>query len=268
PRMWRPTAYSDDDFAEFREAIKPTKIKAVLIHAVYLLNCATEDREMRDKSRTSLIQSLRVGAGIRAVGVVLHPGSAKQGDVGKAIKRAGKVIKEALDETERCHLHLEDTAGAGGTLGRSFEELAALIDASGGGDRLGICLDSCHLLASGYEVRTVEGLRDTLKDFDSIVGRKRLSSLHVNDSMTPLGSNRDRHALLGQGEFGEKGCATFLSEPRFQRLPSVLETGSDGGAPGASDVALAVKLHKRGLASRERSKSASKPRGSKSAAKR
>ena len=135
----------------------------MLIHAVYLLNCATEDREMRDKSRASLIQSLRVGAGIGAVGVVLHPGSAKQGDVGKAIKRAGKVIKEALDETERCHLHLEDTAGAGGTLGRSFEELAALIDASGGGDRLGICLDSCHLLASGYEVRTVEGLRDTLE---------------------------------------------------------------------------------------------------------
>ena len=268
PRMWRPTAYSDDDFAEFREAIKPTKIKAVLIHAVYLLNCATEDREMRDKSRTSLIQSLRVGAGIRAVGVVLHPGSAKQGDVGKAIKRAGKVIKEALDESERCHLHLEDTAGAGGTLGRSFEELAALIDASGGGDRLGICLDSCHLLASGYEVRTVEGLRDTLKHFDSIVGRKRLSSLHVNDSMTPLGSNRDRHALLGQGEFGEKGCATFLSEPRFQRLPSVLETGSDNGAPGADDVALAMKLHKRGVASRKRSKSASKPRGSKSAANR
>ena len=256
--MWRPTAYTDDDFAEFREAIKPTKIKAVLIHAVYLLNCATEDREMRDKSRTSLIQSLRVGAGIRAVGVVLHPGSAKQGDVGKAIKRAGKVIKEALDETERCHLHLEDTAGAGGTLGRSFEELAALIDAAGGGDRLGICLDSCHLLASGYEVRTVDGLRDTFREFDATVGRKRLSSLHVNDSMTPLGSNRDRHALLGQGEFGDKGIATFMSEPRFQRLPCVLETGSDGGAPGADDVALAFKLHKRGLASRKRSKAAAK----------
>ena len=101
----------------------------MLIHAVYLLNCATEDREIREKSLASLIQSLRVGAGIGAVGVVLHPGSAKQGDVSKAIKRAGKVIKEALDETERCALHLEDTAGAGGTLGRSFEELAALIDA-------------------------------------------------------------------------------------------------------------------------------------------
>jgi deoxyribonuclease-4 len=178
--------------------------------------------------------------------------------VSKAIKRAGKVIKEALDETERSHLLLEDTAGAGGTLGRSFEELAALIDASGGGDRLGICLDSCHMLSSGYEVRTADGLRDTLKDFDSIVGRKRLSALHVNDSMTPLGSNRDRHALLGQGEFGDKGCATFLSEPRFQRLPSVLETGTDGGAPSADDVALAFKLHKRGETSRKRSKAASK----------
>jgi deoxyribonuclease IV len=254
PRMWRPTAYSDDDLAEFRAAIKPTAIKAVLIHAVYLLNCASEDREIRDKSRASLIQSFRVGAGIRSVGVVLHPGSAKQGDVSKAIKRAGKVIKEALDESERCHLHLEDTAGAGGTLGRSFEELGALLDAAGGGDRLGVCLDSCHLLASGYDVRTPGGLRDILKDFDSTVGKGRLSSLHVNDSMTPLGSNRDRHALLGQGELGEKGCAAFLSEPRFRRLPCVLETGSDGGAPSADDVALAFKLRKRGETSRKRSR--------------
>jgi deoxyribonuclease-4 len=268
PRMWRPTAYDEDDFSEFREALAASPIEAVLIHAVYLLNTATEDREMRGKTRASLIQSLRVGAGIGAVGVVLHAGSAKQGDVNKAIKRAGKVIKQALDETERCALHLEDTAGAGGTLGRSFEELAALLDASGGGERLGVCLDSCHLLASGYEVRTTDGLRDTFKEFDSNVGRKRLSSLHVNDSMTPLGSNRDRHALLGQGEFGEKAIATFMSEPRFQRLPAVLETGTDGGAPSADDVALAFKLHKRGQASRKRSKSASKPRGSKSAAKR
>ena len=154
PRMWRPTAYSEDDFAEFREAMKASPIKAVMIHAVYLINCATEDREMREKSLTSLIQSLRVGLGIGAVGVVLHPGSAKQGDVPKAIKRAGKVIKKALDETEDCPLLLEDTAGAGGTLGRSFAELAELIDAAGGGKRLGICLDSCHLFASGYDVRS------------------------------------------------------------------------------------------------------------------
>src|SRR5437868_5147155 len=108
PRMWRPTAYSEDDFAAFREAKASTQIKAVLIHAVYLLNCASEDREIRQKSLASLIQSLRVGAGIGALGVVLHAGSAKQGDVGEAIKRAGAVIKEALSETEACELHLED----------------------------------------------------------------------------------------------------------------------------------------------------------------
>jgi deoxyribonuclease IV len=254
PRMWRPTAYTEEDFREFRDAIKASSIKAVMIHAVYLLNCATEDREMRDKTRASLIQSLRVGAGIGAVGVVLHAGSAKQGDVKQAIKRAGKVIKEALAETDKCALHLEDTAGAGGTLGRSFEELAALLSASGGGKRLGVCLDSCHLLASGYEVRTRDGLAETIDEFDRVVGCDRLGSLHVNDSAVPLGSNRDRHAIMGQGELGEKGCAVFLSEPRFESLPSVLETGRDGGAPAAEDVALAKKLRTRGRSARSRVK--------------
>jgi deoxyribonuclease-4 len=264
PRMWRPTAYSDHDFAEFRDAIGSTPIKGVLIHAVYLLNCASEDREIRRKSLASLIQSLRVGDGIRAVGVVLHPGSAKQGDIGKAITRAGNVIKEALAESDRCPLHLEDTAGAGGTLGRSFEELVRLLDASGGDRRLAVCLDSCHLLASGYDLRTADGLSSTLKEFDRIVGRKRLGSLHVNDSATPLGSNRDRHAVLGKGELGDKGCATFLSEPRFKNLPCVLETGSDHGAPSADDVALAFKLRKRGEISRKRS-AAGRKRGSRPA---
>ncbi len=259
PRMWRPTAYTEENFAEFREAMKASKIKAVLIHAVYLLNCATKDKEMRDKTLASLVQSLTVGAGIGAAGVVLHPGSAKTGDVPKAIKRAGKVIKEALERTDGCELHLEDTAGAGGTLGRSFEELSDLLDASGGNGRLAICLDSCHLLASGYDVRTPAGLRDTLKQFDRTVGVKRLHSLHVNDSMTPLGSNRDRHAILGEGEFGEKGIAAVLSEPKFERLPCVLETGRDGGAPAAEDVALAKKLRTRGLAARKRASRAGKP---------
>jgi deoxyribonuclease IV len=252
PRMWRPTAYSEDDVAEFRHAMADSPIDAVLIHAVYLLNCATEDRDMRDKTLASLIQSLQVGAGIGSVGVVLHPGSAKKGDVREAIKRAGAVIKEALDESERCALHLEDTAGAGGTLGRSFEELADLLEAAGGGKRLGVCLDSCHLLASGYDVRTRDSLGEVLDEFDRVVGLERLGSLHINDSATPLGSNRDRHAIMGEGELGEKGCAVILSEPRFDPLPGVLETGRDHGAPAAEDVALAMKLRKRGVAARAR----------------
>ena len=254
PRMWRPTAYTDDDFAEFREAMKNSRIKAVLIHAVYLLNCASEDKEIRDKTLRSLIQSLRVGDGIGAAGVVLHPGSAKTGDVPKAIKRAGTVIKRALKESDGCELHLEDTAGAGGTLGRSFDELRALLDAADGDGRLGMCLDSCHLYASGYEISSRDGLREVLKECDEKVGLKRLRSLHLNDSLVKLGSNRDRHAILGEGELGERGCAVFLSEPKFERLPCLLETGKDGGAPSAEDVALAFKLRERGKANRKRSK--------------
>ena len=250
PRMWRPTAYGEDDFAAFREAIAPTPIKAVLIHAVYLLNCASEDKEIVKKSRASLVQSLRIGQGIGATGVVLHPGSAKQGDVGRAIKRASKVIGEALSETEGCHLHLEDTAGAGGTLGRTFEELASLIETAGGGKRLGVCLDSCHLLASGYDVRTADGLTEALDRFDEVVGRDRLGSLHLNDSKTKLGSNRDRHELIGRGELGQRGCSAFLSEPRFERLAVVLETD-----PTKEQVELCHKLRKRGQAAHRRRKS-------------
>jgi deoxyribonuclease-4 len=253
PRMWRPTAYGDDDYAAFRAAMKPSPVKAVLIHAVYLLNCASEDAEIRDKSRASLIQSLRVGAGIGAAGVVLHPGSAKQGDVKEAIKRAGTVIKEALSETDRCRLYLEDTAGAGGTLGRSFEELAELLDAAGGGKRLGVCLDSCHLLASGYDIRTAPGLTETIDEFGRVVGATRLGALHLNDSQTPLGSNRDRHANVGTGELGERGCTAFLSEPRFEQLPLVIETqGPERQGPTREEVQLCFELRKRGKASRAR----------------
>jgi deoxyribonuclease-4 len=253
PRMWRPTAYGADDFTAFRAAKDSSPIEAVLIHAVYLLNCASQDAEIRTKSLASLIQSLRVGDGIGATAVVLHPGSAKQGDVGEAIKRAGIVITEALAESERCSLHLEDTAGAGGTLGRSFEELADLLDAGGGSARLGVCLDSCHLLASGYDIRTPQGLSDTLDAFDRTVGLPRLGSLHLNDSQTPLGSNRDRHANVGEGELGERGCTAFLSEPRFDTLPCVLETqGPEHQGPSAEEIALCRRLRQRGQAARAR----------------
>jgi deoxyribonuclease-4 len=258
PRMWRPTAYESEDFDAFREAMSQSMIKAVLIHAVYLLNCASEDPEIAEKSLASLVQSLRVGDAIGAAGVVLHPGSAKTGDVGEAIARAGTVIREALASSSECPLQLENTAGAGGTLGRSFTELAALLDAAGGDRRLGLCLDSCHLLASGYDIRTAAGLSGTLDECDRVVGLDRLHSLHINDSARPLGSNRDRHANLGEGELGERGCAVFLSEPRFEALPCVLETpGPNGSGPTAEEVALAGRLRKRGQAARRRSS----PRG-------
>ena len=253
PRQWKPREYPTAEVEAFWAARDASDVDALLIHAVYLLNCASEDEEIRSKSLTSLVTSLRAGADLGATAVVLHPGSAKGGEVGPAIERAGAVIREALAESERCALHLENTAGAGGTLGRSMGELAALIDAAGGDERLGLCLDSCHLLASGYEVRTPEGLDATLEECDREVGLGRLGSLHFNDSQTPLGSNRDRHANVGEGELGEDGAAVFLSDARFDSLPCVLETpGGDGGGPASEEIALARRLRERGLEQRGR----------------
>jgi deoxyribonuclease IV len=252
PRMWRPTAYTEEDFAAFREAEAKSPIRAVLIHAVYLVNCASDDAEIRARSLASLSHSLRVADAIGAA-VVLHPGSAKQGHVGEAIARAGKTIGRALAETEGAELHLENTAGTGGTLGRSFAELAALIEAAGGSPRLGVCLDSCHLLASGYEIRTPAAADAVLREARRELGAGKVRSLHLNDSMTPLGSNRDRHANIGTGELGAKGCAAFLSAPGIQRLACVLETpGENKEGPPRSEVELAMKLRGRGLAARRR----------------
>jgi deoxyribonuclease IV len=258
PRQWKPTVYDDEKVAAYKEAFEASNVDALLIHAVYLLNCASEDKEIRDKSRTSLIASLRAGEALGAVGVVLHPGSALKsgGAVGRALERAAKTIAEALKETDHCALHLENTAGAGGTLGRTFEELAELIDGAGGGKRLGACLDSCHLLASGYDIRTADGLSEVLDEFDRGVGLDRLGSLHVNDSMTKLGSNVDRHINLGEGELGARGCAAFLSEPRFDGLPCVFEgPGAAGKAVQRDDIDNAYALRKRGLAARRRRRS-------------
>jgi deoxyribonuclease-4 len=251
PRMWKPTAYGEESFAEFRAAMDDSRIGAVVIHAVYLINCASEDPEIREKSLASLKQSLSVGAGIAAAGVVLHAGSALKGDVSTAITRAGEVIAEALAETEHCPLHLEDTAGAGGTLGRSFAELAGLIEAGGSSPRLGVCLDSCHLLASGYDVRSVDSLDMVLDELADTVGIERLGSLHVNDSLTKLGSNRDRHAAPGTGEIGAEGLSVFLSDPRFEDLPVIMETGSaEKGGATAADLELLAELRDRGLKQR------------------
>ena len=220
-------------------------MKSVVIHAVYLINCATSDAELRKKSIASLTHALRVGEGIGADGVVLHSGAAKGDDVKVALKRAAKAIAEALAETESCPLLLENTAGATGLIGRDVGELAELVERIGGDERLGICLDSCHLFASGYDVRDADALSGLLDEIDAEIGLERLRCLHVNDSAVPLGANRDRHATLGDGEIGRDGLATFLSEPRFEDLPTILETKLD-----RKQQDKAKRLRKRGLEKR------------------
>jgi deoxyribonuclease-4 len=218
-------------------------VKSVFIHAVYLINVASDDAEVCRKSLISLTHALRVGDAIGASGVIVHPGSGKGQAAGPTFKRLGKAMKTALAETESSPLLFENTAGAGFTIGRTFEELARVIDVSGAGDRVGVCLDSCHLLASGYEVRDRDAFKAVVDEYERIVGLDRLQALHLNDSKTALGSNVDRHANLGQGELGEKGIRVFLGERRFKGLPVLIEVpGPDGRGPDRKQIAMAQRL--------------------------
>jgi deoxyribonuclease-4 len=253
PRQWRPTRWKPDDVAEFLELMKDGPIESAAIHAVYLINPATKDRDMRRKSAESLIHALRMGDEIGADGVVLHPGSTVGEPHGEALERAGEMLRHALAESGSCRLLLENTAGAGNTLGRSFEELRELVDLAGGDKRVGICLDSCHMLASGFDIRTADKLTGVIDDCLRIVGRRRLRLLHLNDSQAPLGSNRDRHAPPGDGELGPRGCAAFLSEPHFEKLPVLFEgPGVEGKAPAKVDIQRMRELRRNGLRSRKR----------------
>jgi deoxyribonuclease IV len=252
PRMWRPTNYGPDDFAAFKEAMDASSVEAVVIHAVYLINCASRDRELRVKSLASLTHALRIGDGIGAAGVVLHPGAQKGEPLGPSIKRAAKVIAAAVKDSDSCPLLLEQTAGHKGLLGRDFDQTAELIDLAGGGDRLGLCLDSCHLFVQGYDVTDAEHLGRVVDEADEKVGLSRLRCLHVNDAAAPLGSCRDRHANLGKGEMGKQGLAAFLSEPRFEGLPATLETpGPSKNGPDKKEVSAAKRLRKTGLKRRQ-----------------
>ena len=251
PRMWRPTRWKPDDVAEFLEVRKTSPVKSVTIHAVYLINPATKDREMRKKSADSLTHALRMGDEIEADGVVLHPGSTVGEPHDEALPRVGEMLKHVLAESDDCRLLLENTAGAGNTLGRSFEELRECIDLAGGDKRIGLCLDSCHMLASGFDITTADKLTDVVDRCAKIIGLRRLKCLHVNDSLAPLGSNRDRHAPPGDGELGPEGCAAFLSEPRFEGLPAIFEgPGVEGKAPAKVDIDKTKKLRAKGLNAR------------------
>jgi deoxyribonuclease IV len=251
PRMWRPTRYSEDDFAEFREAMDASRVDVVAIHMIYLINPAASDKEMQRKSLESLTHALRVGDGIGALGVVVHPGALKDDTRANARKRAVRLIKEALARSESCPIIYENTAGSPQLLGRDFDETADLIERTGGPKRLGLCIDSCHLHATGYEVRTPEGMKELVDEIDAKVGLEQLKLLHLNDSRDERGSNRDRHAPIGKGEIGRRGFRAFLGEPRLQGIPAVLEgPGIDGHDVAKKDIQLTRRLLREGVRDR------------------
>jgi deoxyribonuclease IV len=237
PRAWRFPNHDPEVLAEFPKRTSALGIEAVLVHAIYLCNFASPDDVIYDKSVSTLRSTVDAACAIDADGVVFHVGSHLGSGFEAGLERALPALEQVL---ERCSdttwLLVENSAGTGGTIGRSLEELATLIDRLDRHPRLGVCLDSCHLWASGYDV-TDGGILDRLLDeFDSLIGLDRLRALHVNDSQTALGSNRDRHANLGEGLIGDK-LSVFLGNPRLQDLPAVVETeGQKGKGADAEEM--------------------------------
>jgi deoxyribonuclease IV len=243
PRAWRFPEHDPEVLAGFGDRAHEAGIKAVLVHAIYLCNFASPDDEIYGKSVTTLRNTVDAACAIKADGVVFHVGSHLGSGFEAGLERVLPALEQVLERcSEKTWLLVENTAGTGATIGRSVEELATLIDRAGRHPRLGICLDSCHLWATGYDVTDAAALDALLDEVDETIGLDRLRALHVNDSATPLGSNRDRHANMLEGLMG-KGLAVFLGNERLQALPAVLEVpGSDGHGPDAAEVQKLRKL--------------------------
>ena len=251
PRAWRFPNHDPEVLGSFEERARAAGMEAWIVHAIYLCNFASPDEEIYGKSVATLRSTVDTACAIGADGVVFHVGSHLGSGFEAGLDRAAPALEQVL---ERCSdttwLLIENSAGTGGTMGRSIEEIAQLIDRLDGHPRLGVCLDSCHLWASGADVTDAAALDALLDEFERLIGLDRLRALHVNDSVTPLGSNRDRHANLKEGVIGD-GLATFLGNRRLQDLPAIVETeGQQGKGADEHEIRKLRELHAAGSRSR------------------
>jgi deoxyribonuclease IV len=245
PRAWRFPQHDPADLERFSERVAAGPVRAALVHALYLINLGTTNDEIYEKSATTLCSTVDAACGLGA-DVVFHVGSHLGAGFEAGLERVVEAMRRALDRcSDSTWLLMENSAGAGGTIGRSVDELAAIFDRLDGHERLGVCLDSCHLYVSGCDVTKPEEYSSVLEALDGAIGLDRLRALHVNDAQAPLGSNRDRHANVGEGVMGER-LGVFLAHPAVQGLPAVLETpGADGHGPDAGDIIRLRELYER-----------------------
>jgi len=246
PRAWRFPDHDPDDLLAFAERRRQHGPSAALVHALYLVNLATPDDAMYEQSIETMRKTMAAAVAIEADGVVVHVGSHLGKGFDAGLARAVPALASVLELAgERTWLLLENSAGAGGTIGRSVDELAALYGALDAHPRLGVCLDSCHLYVSGIDVTDPGAVDACVAEVDERIGLDRLRALHVNDAQAPLGSNRDRHASIGQGLMGTK-IGAFLGHPGLQGLPAVLETpGPDNHGPDKAELARVRRIHRR-----------------------
>jgi deoxyribonuclease-4 len=246
PRMWRPTDHKPEAIERFKEKRREAGIGGVVCHALYLVNLAAPDDAIYEKSVLAMRNTVDAASAIEADGVIFHVGSHLGAGFEAGLERASAALTQIL---ERCGgdtwLLMENSAGAGGTIGRSLDELAVLLERLDHHPRLGVCLDSCHLYASGYDVTNRAGVDSLVAEVDKRFGLDRLRALHVNDSAAELGSNRDRHANIGEGLLGEN-LGAFLSHPAFQHLSAYLEVpGENKTGPNANEIQKLRDLHAR-----------------------
>jgi deoxyribonuclease-4 len=229
--QWRARPLDAAEVALFRQRIEQTGITPVVSHASYLINLATTFPVLREQSIAAFIDEIDRAEALGLLGVVIHPGTCTAGPDDEALRLIADAIRVAFKARPRGRtlVLLEHTAGQGRTLGHRFEHLAAVITYLRGSARVGVCLDTCHLVAAGYDITTEAGYRNTFDAFDRLVGLERLKVFHGNDSKRPCGSRVDRHEHIGQGCLGLKPFRRLLTDPRFANLPILIETEKTHG---------------------------------------
>lgn len=224
PRQWRRIEYAEADVALFRQKRTRARLDPLVAHGVYLINLASPDHEFYARSVASLIAGVEGIHRLGGLGVITHIGSRMGQRWEEAAARVVAAVRVALESTDGAMVILENAAGAGGAIGGTFEELATILDALDWHPRVGICLDTAHLFAAGYDIRTPRGVAATLRDFDRSVGLRALTALHLNDSKSALGSRLDRHEHIGRGQIGLSGFRALIHHRAARRLPGFIET--------------------------------------------
>jgi len=224
PRQWREIVYAEAALDRFIEKRRKAKLDPLVAHTAYLINLGAQDMELYRKSTGALIYALRTMDRLDGLGTITHLGSRGGQSWNGALNRVTAALTVALEATERAMILVEHSVGAGGLIGGTFEELAEILDRMDHHPRVGVCLDSCHLFASGWDIRTPEGVDAALRAFDRIVGLRYLRALHLNDSKTALGSKVDRHENIGEGRIGREGFRALVNHSRLRRLGAFIET--------------------------------------------
>jgi deoxyribonuclease-4 len=224
--QWRGTPLEASEVRRFRARVDQTGIKPVVSHASYLINLATTDPALRELSIVTLIDELDRAHALGLLGVVVHPGTCTAGTEEEGLRLIAAAVRHALGSQRRrtTQVILEHTAGQGRTLGHRFEHVAAILEHLDGSPRVGVCLDTCHLVASGYDFVGEAEYRETFAAFDRIVGFDRLRVVHANDSKRPCGSRVDRHEHIGRGVLGLEPFRRILHDTRFAGVPMLIET--------------------------------------------